>query len=156
MSNKVVFLDYDGVVNTVCFNEEEHRFRFGYPDDNKVNNKQAVHWLSDCCKRYGYNIVVTSTWRMRDNYKECLINGGLWDGIEILGKTDVLRHACRGDEVLKYLREHPEIEDYIIIDDESDFLPEQSSRLILVDSDYGFGCRNAQEFKRIAEGDLDA
>ena len=29
MSSKVVFLDYDGVVNTVCFNEEEHRFRFG-------------------------------------------------------------------------------------------------------------------------------
>lgn len=54
---------------------------------------------------------------MYDNYKECLYNGGLKDNIEIVGKTATIGE--RGKEILEYLEEHKEIENFIILDDES-------------------------------------
>jgi len=133
----VIFLDFDGVVNTPMWNEDGTRCRYGMPYDNKVNNFQAVQWVSEFCQKYNYSIVVTSTWRMDKNWKECLINGGLRDGIDILGKTKVL-HARRGDEVNLYLSEHPEVTNYLIFDDEDDFDNKQKDRLIKTRDDVGF------------------
>ena len=54
-----------------------------------------------------------------------MINGGLREGIDVLGKTDDLNYEhpwpepTRGYEIKKYLEEHPEIKFYIIIDDET-------------------------------------
>lgn len=69
----VVFLDYDGVVNTPMWNADGTRCSFGFPQDNKVNNFQCVQWVSEFCQKFNYSIVVSSTWRLDDNYKECLI-----------------------------------------------------------------------------------
>ena len=113
------------------------RCRCNFPYDNKVNNFQAVQWVSEFCENYNYNIVVTSTWRMDSNYKECLINAGLRKGIEILGATPVL-HKQRGDEITVYLKEHPEITNYLIFDDESD-MTTHMDRLVKCKNGYGFG-----------------
>lgn len=118
----VMFLDYDGVVNTIqwFWNEKTKKFEanYGYPRDNKVNNFQAVQWISELCQRYDIDIVVTSTWRMWDNYKDCLINGGLRDGIKILGKVAV-NSLRREDQINNYLVKNPDIGDkFIIIDDD--------------------------------------
>ena len=121
---------------------------YGHHGHNKVNNFQAVQWLSEACQKFGYDIVVTSTWRIWDNYKECLINGGLRSGIEILGKTDRIRGVCRGAEIKKYIDEHPEIQYYVIVDDEADMLPEQMGHFIMTNGDTGF---NLSEFKRFEE-----
>ena len=110
-----------GVVNTPVWNEKGTSCRYNFPSDGKVNNFQAVQWISEACKQFQYDIVVTSTWRDYSNYKECLINGGLREGIQILGKTDHLEVPegwSRGYEIQKYLDEHPEINYFIIIDDE--------------------------------------
>ena len=72
----VVFLDYDGVVNTPLWDSEGKYCTYGFPEDNKVNNFQCVQWVSEFCQKFRYSIVVTSTWRFESNYKECLINGG--------------------------------------------------------------------------------
>ena len=138
MKSRIVFLDYDGVVNTYMWNERGTKVSYNYPIDNKVNHFQAVQWLSEFCLKYGFDIVVTSTWREEQNYKECLINGGLRKGIEILGCTKSIEGKTRGDEVNAYLAEHPEIADYIILDDINDFLPRQKNHLILVNHHYGF------------------
>lgn len=114
----IVFLDYDGVVNTPMWAPDGKRCKFNFPEDGSVNNFQAVQWLSEFCQKYGYDIVVSSTWRMRDNYQECLINGGLRDGIRILGKTPFLRGSNRGAEIKEWLDEHPGVENYVILDDE--------------------------------------
>ncbi len=94
----VLFLDYDGVVNTPMWDETGEKCTYNFPQDNKVNNFQCVQWVSEFCQKYGYSIVVSSSWRNRENYRECLLNGGLRDGIEILGKTPNLP----GSPVLKY------------------------------------------------------
>jgi hypothetical protein len=151
MNSRVIFLDYDGVVNTAMWNDKGTVCRYNFPNDNKVNNFQAVQWVSNFCQKCHYDIVVSSSWRTDHNYKECLINGGLREGIEILGRTDDLADEfpwpkpTRGHEIKRYLENHPEIKYYIIIDDENDFLPEQKEHFVQTDGDVGF---NAGEFQK--------
>ena len=149
MKSRVVFLDYDGVVNTPMWNAEGSQCSYNFSNHGKVNNFQAVQWVSEACQKFGYDIVVTSTWRLWDNYKECLINGGLRPGIDILGKTDRLRDSCRGAEIKKYLEEHPEILYYIIIDDEDDILSEQRGHFVLTNGDTGFNFSEFEKFEQI-------
>ena len=114
----VLFLDYDGVVNIAMWDKEGKVCRFNHPSDNKVNHFQAVQWISKLCQDMDLKIVVTSSWRRHDNWKECLINGGLREGIEILGHTSTDRWGEREFVIEEYLEEHPEIEKYLIVDDE--------------------------------------
>lgn len=133
----IVFLDYDGVVNTPMWDEDGTHCRYNFPKDNKVNNFQAVQWVSEFCQKYCYSIVVSSTWRMDKNYKECLINGGMRDGIEILGRTKILGKT-RGAEIEEYLQEHPEVDNYLIFDDEDDFFDYQLYHLVDTNELAGF------------------
>lgn len=153
MNSRVCFVDYDGVVNTPMWNEEGTACSYGWAKQGKVNNFQAVQWLSEACQKFGFDIVVTSTWRLWDNYKECLINGGLRKGIEVLDRTPVIRDVPRGAEIKAYLEEHPEITYYVIVDDEDDMLPEQMEHLILTDGDVGFTLKDFNKFGKIFEMD---
>lgn len=138
--SRVIFLDYDGVVNTPMWNDKGTTCKYNFPKDGKVNNFQAVQWLSEFCKKCHYDIVVSSSWRTDSNYKECLINGGLRDGIQILGKTPDFRgQQRRGSEIKSYLETHPEIKYYIIVDDIDDMLPEQEDHFVQTDESRGFG-----------------
>ena len=158
MNSRVIFLDYDGVVNTPMWNDKGTHCSYNFPKDCKVNNFQAVQWISECCQKFHYDIVVTSTWRWSPNYKDCLINGGLRPGIEILGRTEDLWHpdhdTCRGDEIAKYLADHPEINYYMIIDDEDDMLPEQKDHFIQTNDDVGFNISDFKRFEKIYMKDL--
>ena len=89
MKSRICFLDYDGVVNTPMWNAEGTVCSYGFPKQGKVNNFQAVQWLSEACQKFGYDIVVTSTWRLHDNYKDCLINGGLRAGMGYCGTSSI-------------------------------------------------------------------
>ncbi len=135
------------------WNAEGTHCTYGFPKQGKVNNFQAVQWLSEACQKFGYDIVVTSTWRLWDNYKECLINGGLRPGIEVLGRTESIRDVCRGAEIKKYIDEHPEIQYYVIVDDEADILPEQCGHFIQTNGDTGFNLSEFKEFEAIFESD---
>lgn len=158
MNTRVIFLDYDGVVNTPMWNDKGTKCTYNFPKDNKVNNFQAVQWISECCQKFHYDIVVTSTWRWSPNYQDCLINGGLRPGIEILGRTENLWHpdhdTCRGDEIAKYLADHSEINYYMIIDDEDDMLPEQKDHFIQTNDDVGFNISDFKRFEKIYMQDI--
>ena len=125
----VLFLDYDGVVNTPIWEHVPNRgwrCRFNMPQDNKVNDLQAVQWISEFCLKYDYYIVITSTWRSYPNWRECLQNAGLRPGVKIIGKTPSLRddiNAHRGDEIQAWLKDHDDVEHFIIVDDEMDVIP---------------------------------
>ena len=130
------------------WNEDGTVCSYGFPKQGKVNNFQAVQWLSEACQKFGYDIVVTSTWRLDNNYKECLINGGLRKGIEVLGRTPRFSDQPRGTEIKAYLEEHPEIQYYVIVDDEADMRPEQMGHFIMTNGDTGF---NLSDFKKFEE-----
>lgn len=150
---RVLFLDYDGVVNTPIWNEKGTKCRFNFPKDVKVNNFQAVQWISEFCQKCHYSIVVTSTWRMDRNWRECLINGGLRSGIEILDCTDIT-DGRRGDEIESWLKQHPEIKYYIIVDDDNDMLPAQQSHFVQTNTEIGFGLKEYQQCLKIYNKDL--
>lgn len=135
------------------WNEKGTTCNYNFPNHNKVNNFQAVQWLSEACQQFHYDIVVTSTWRWDPNYKECLINGGLRSGIEILGCTPSLRDQPRGAEIKAYIDAHPEINYYVIIDDDADMLPEQMDHFIKTDYRVGFTMREFQRFDEIFMSD---
>ena len=151
----VVFLDYDGVVNTPMWDVYGKRCTYNFPEDNSVNNFQCVQWVSEFCQKYGYSIVVTSTWRTDDNYIDCLKNGGLRDGVEVLGKTPVHRndYGSRGSEIHEYLAEHPEISHFLIFDDYDDFYytPDLYDHLVECDTATGFGLNEYYKAKRMHE-----
>lgn len=124
MSVNVVFLDYDGVVNIPIWRFDNDRKKwicnFNHPVHGKVNHFQGVQWVSEFCQKHKYDIVVTSTWRYSENCIECLRNGGLREGIEILGVTPSMPGAKRGGEISAWLKEHPEVDKYLIFDDDDD------------------------------------
>lgn len=152
-SQRVLFLDYDGVVNTPMWNDKGTKCKYNYPHDGKVNNFQAVQWVSEFCQQCHYSIVVTSTWRMDRNWQDCLINGGLRSGIKILGCTDTT-NGKRGEEIKSYLEAHPEIKYYIIVDDENDMLDEQQSHFVKTDTEIGFSIKEYRQCVKIFEKDL--
>ena len=155
----VLFLDYDGVVNTPMWDESGSKWRFNFPEDGKVNNFQAVQWISEFCQKCDYSIVVTSSWRLDSNYRECLINGGLRSDVKILGRTEDLfsprkdlefSGQSRGVEINKYLSDHPEIKNYIIVDDEDDCFDEQQrARFVQTDSTTGFSMNDMRKCRKI-------
>ena len=51
---KVVFLDYDGVVNRKMWTRLKTGWvcRYGYPEDGCVNDVQAVQWVSEFCEKW--------------------------------------------------------------------------------------------------------
>ena len=72
----VVFLDFDGVVNTPWWSRDESgdlKCKYNFPFDGKVNNWQAVQWVSEFCEKYNYDIVISSTWR-KEGLKVCFEN----------------------------------------------------------------------------------
>ena len=148
----IVFLDYDGVVNNIIWDPEKGRADYSHPFMGKVNNFQACQWLSEFCEKYDYKIVVTSTWRLHPNYKECLIAGGLRDGIEILGYVGRLSEG-RGAEIMEYLSQHPEIEKWLVLDAEdcSEGFSEIAEHQVLCLTNGGFNLEEFEQAKRLHE-----
>lgn len=136
--DKILFLDYDGVVNLPMWLPDGSRCKYNFPGDNSVNGFQACQWISELCEKHGYEIVVTSTWRLHPNYQKCLRNGGLRPTVNVLGATPYMSEKTRGDEIRAYLEQHPEVTHYIIVDDENDFYMYQQDHLIRTNEFYGF------------------
>ena len=69
--------------------------------------------------------MLSSSWRILVDLKRLADTLGL----PIIDKTPVLA-ASRGHEIARWLNEHPEVEQWAIIDDDCDMLPGQQSRFV--------------------------
>lgn len=136
----VVFLDFDGVVNTpMWYKDEDDKWqcRYNSPWDGVLNNPQAIQWVSEFCEKYDYHIVVSSTWRTMDfDYVKCLYDSGLRQGIGVIGETPRL-YTERGYEIMRWLEANPDIENYLIFDDEDD-MTVHMHRLVKCNQSVGF------------------
>lgn len=138
----VVFLDFDGVVNIPMWRRSvsgEFDCDYSTPQKGVVNHYQAIQWVSEFCQKYGYDIVVSSTWRYFEefDYAKCLYHSGLRNSIKVLGATPINREGQRGDEITAWLNEHPEVENYLIFDDDSD-MGTHMDRLVKCNCHVGF------------------
>jgi hypothetical protein len=109
---KVVFLDIDGVLN--CSKTPNPR-NLPYVVDELL----LAHFL-DLLRRTGASVVLSSTWR----YDPAGLFAAKHYGIPFIDVTPDLPQEPRCKEVLEWLRTHPDVSRYAVIDDEDDELDE--------------------------------
>ena len=155
---RVIFLDIDGVLNVESYivNVYDICKRVNIDPYQHMRDEYGhlfcpltiryLNWIIESCDA---KIVISSTWRMageewiKNMWKHRNLPG------EIIGVTPILRsyrtdddisfkdRAERGREIKDYLSQHPEITDYVIIDDDDDFLPEQEDKFVQTWHQYG-------------------
>ncbi|MEE0687028.1 MAG: HAD domain-containing protein [Lachnospiraceae bacterium] len=112
-NNFVIFLDIDGVLNTTRTVQSTPK-RFKGIDDARV----AI--LANAIKKYGgADIVLSSDWKdLREDDEDYLylVSKLAKEGLSISGKTQDEMYK-RGAGIWEYLQAHPEIEEYVILDD---------------------------------------
>lgn len=124
---KVIFLDIDGVLN-LCY---EGRDEYG-----SLFHPHLVDNLRKIIRETGAKIVISSTWR----FSGLVVMKEMWDKRELPGEVigitpNFMTHygttLCRGKEIDAYLEKYPEIEKYVILDDDSDMEPHQMDNFVM-------------------------
>lgn len=93
-------------------------------------------WLSEWCNDTNTKICVSSTWKHHFGTEGYISTPEKWeDAFQLLGFNPGTyvgitgdRRTLRGEEIQDWLDEHPEVEDYAILDDDSDMTEEQFSK----------------------------
>lgn len=143
MKKRIIFLDFDGVVNTIYYRYykrfKKYQMRYATSADGIVNNRQAIQWLNELYDRYPYDIVVTSTWRLHSNCIQILYNSGLNKKIKIIGYTPYLEGKIRGEEIKKWIEDNNYINfnNFVVLDDDTD-MGDLDNYLIKCDPYLGF------------------
>ncbi|MBO6272578.1 hypothetical protein J6O48_07335 [bacterium] len=144
---KIIFLDFDGVITT-------------YQSKWKIDmNKIKI--INNICNKTNAKIVVSSSWRIgyagdvsafHEYLKQYFIKNQYLDHFKdtfdkfisnIIGMTESIG-GLRGDEINFYLKEHPEVNSYVIIDDDSDMLDQQLFNFVQTDTYEGITERDAK------------
>lgn len=120
----VIFLDFDGVLDTIHYNSLE-------------DIEKRIKILADICKEYDCKVVIEASAKDAIDEETLQIEEESWVndifklfkkyGIECIGRTPNVTikigeyssiSMWKEDEIIKYLQSHPEIEHYCIIDDD--------------------------------------
>lgn len=109
----VIFLDVDGVLNTRTTCQRT-------PDGYTGIDDARVSILANAIKKYGGgDIVLSSDWKEMKSTDEdhiYLVSKLEKYGLSISGHTQD-KNRERGAGIVNYLEQHPEIEEYVILDD---------------------------------------
>lgn len=135
---RVIFLDIDGVLNSyrtyVAFG--------GFPHDLVPEHRQrfdeiSISLLRNLCLAENISIVVSSSWRAKFKWQEI----GEVLGLPAIGETPSLA-TLRGEEIAAWLVNHPEVEQYAILDDRDEMLPKQSAHFVHTNAKEGISYGN--------------
>ena len=107
MKDKIIFLDFDGVIRCYC------------PYSLDVGGcsfiPEKIELIFQLAKNVGAKVVVTSDWRNLDNRKSIEKNLGVISTVlHCDWATPIIGH--RHDEVAKWLEAH-DVDDYVIFED---------------------------------------
>ena len=146
---KIVFLDCDGVLNNAnyikkCYKKSINKKNTIYSGKNVPFDPKCLKNLAKIVKKTNAKIVLSSTWRIYKSHIYVLEARLAEYGLRIYDKTDDI-NMIKGAEITEWLKQHRDIENYVVIDDEeynlSNFI--DNKHLVIVDSKYGltFGDR---------------
>jgi hypothetical protein len=139
---KVIFLDIDGVLNS-------SRTVIAYLSYD-VLDPIAVGLLYQLCYVTDAKIVISSTLRLHHDipyFNEMLQKQFHWEGSPVIGVTpnlDGTGYGHRGSEIQEYLNQHPEIEQYVIFDDDNIDIVDFDS-FVHVDREHGLSKANFKQ-----------
>ncbi len=107
---KIIFLDIDGVLNDA-------------PTILGTGNDLPTKAHLDCLKQIvdatGAKIVLSSSWRLYKSYRNDVKNALSEVGLNFIDFTEELED--RDKEIREWLNRHPEVESFVILDDEDVF-----------------------------------
>lgn len=141
---KILFLDFDGVITT-------------FQSKWKID-MDKVKIINEICNKTDAKIVVTSSWRIgysgavhafQEYLRQYFVKNeyvGLFKCNEfidnIIGMTE--SGSSRGNEIKLYINDHPGIENYVIVDDDSDMCDYQLFNFVQTDTYEGITERDAK------------
>jgi hypothetical protein len=128
---KIIFLDIDGVLNVYCQSRDRYGCTF---HQHLVDNLKMIIDTTDA------KIVISSSWRvdgidiMKKMWKFRNLPGDVIDITPDLYYTysgkDGDDDYSRGDEIQLWLDNNPQVTNYVIIDDDTDMLPNQMKQFV--------------------------
>lgn len=154
MSNAVIFLDVDGVLNS-----ETHSRLHGWGRATRKHESGRVkkaklslpsfHLINDLCRQVDAQVVISSSWRLSDHGEKLSYWRMLFsdlaeltnhkNAVDVIGLTpDLGDDFVRGDEVQAWLSDNPWVGRFVIIDDVHEFHPSQEPFFVQTDDAVGF------------------
>lgn len=137
---KIIFLDFDGVLNNQLWYVRNNGHR-GQDD----LDSESIGFLNNLIAATDAKVVVTSTWRLGRSVEELqtILDRNGFKG-EVIDKTKDMREGenshsiLRGNEILCWIKDNPtiigcgywEYDDYVIFDDDTDMLYCQKDNFI--------------------------
>lgn len=161
---RIIFLDIDGVLNSTMWMSSCAR--------NDIDDVQTlmvdpvcVSLICQLCEDLDAKIVITSSWRtgsLQSTMQELQHYKALTPLLRhVIGETPYRDRTAQSDNVhrgieIKYWIEsfEEDIDEYVIIDDDTDFLNGQLPYLVNVNPTYGFTIVDAMEVVRLFGGDV--
>ena len=145
--NKIIFLDFDGVITT---------------RDSKweIDNNKCI-LVKKICDETGAKIVISSSWRYStvektiDAYKlhDWILTPYIIDVTKNLSMSigwDLLSYfPQRGLEISEYINKSGLVQNYVILDDDSDMLYIQKDHFVKTDTYKGLSEENVQQAIKI-------
>lgn len=155
---KIIFLDLDGVLNSGEDMISRNLFKDRLISNDKhgqLFDERCVRYLAYIIKKTDAQIVISSSWRlaglsqMQDLWKDRSLPGEVIDITPrsfINEDDESFMYDCRGEEIAAWLNqnEFDNIEEWVIIDDDSDMLEDQTFNFVKTDGRYGLDYPSTQ------------
>jgi hypothetical protein len=125
---KIIFLDIDGVLNSeTYYRTVERRVKNWTRFDPKV-----VDFIIKLIEEFTLKIVISSTWRFGaiKQLNNELKKSGLIKFLHKDWNTPQTYPPHKGKEIQIWLQKHPDIHEYLILDDDESILNEQKPRFV--------------------------
>lgn len=164
---KVIFLDFDGVLNSERthmaygmygpkFNRPGYSYNPGLIDEPLLD-EVAVGLLRRLIEDTDTKIVISSSWREHytlEAFKGMFEHYYKWQNAPIIDFTSIYPSLTgqnfRGNEITEWLDEHPEVTNFIVLDDNPVRLPKPNNKkFIQTCKDNGFQLKHFQKAKSI-------
>ena len=151
---KIIFLDFDGVLNSEKFLKTNQGKGFGAAQIDP----QAVVLLDQLVQATGAKIVISSSWRhiwSTWEIKQMLFKAGSKVASKAIIDRTPMGESNRGQEIQEWLDldperevvnpEHEGVESFVILDDTDDMLPDQMDRFVHTSGQIGLTAENVSD-----------
>ncbi len=148
---KVLFLDIDGVLNSTrsaaAFGGCPWPRNRNMAGDWEKFDQVAVKLMARLVQETGAHVVLSSTWRIGMDQDRATELGDFLG--YVISSATPGGGGERGTQIKQWLDEHPGVEKFVIVDDDSDMLAEQLPHFVKVDPRVGLTYQNYKDAKEL-------
>lgn len=144
----MIFLDVDGVLNNRKTTRKTTQTLYPFVGIRHIKNLKRI------INSTGARIVLSSDWRCDRDNPECnedfleLKHELLRWGIHFYGFTPEIESGHRGEEINLWLLAHPEVSNFVILDDREDIEP-NTDHWVKTTMDTGLGKKETEDAIKI-------